>query len=183
MRPRFLAFWLSGFALGLASCSPHTAPAPTESKAAEIVQNANKRPVLIDAGLDVVPEIAKAGEPWNVAPVSGLNNYTGGSIRLSRRTVFLPGAVILVDRTDDGGVAYVRAQAGISNRCGSAAAVGAAYAELVRALNLALPDASTLTRLKSAWASKSSAIDQFEFGGARFTASGGCLPAIAIKAI
>ncbi len=183
MRSRFLAFWLSGFALGLASCGPRAAPAPAESMAAEIVHDASKRPVLIDAGLDVIPEIAKAGAPWNVAPVSSLTNYTGGSIRLSRRTVVMPGAVILVDRADDGGVAYVRAQAGVSDRCGSAAAAGAAYAELVRALNLALPDPSTLTRLKSAWASKSDAIDQFDFGGVRLTASGGCLPAIAIKAI
>ncbi len=185
MRSGFLALCLSGLALGLASCNR---PAPvgdptTGALTSEEAPAPAKRPVIVEAGVNVVLEIAKAGKPWDEATISDTNHYTGGTIQLYRRTAIMPDAVVVVDRTEDGGVSYVRAQAGASDRCSSPGAVGAAYVQLQRALELDLPDAATLARLKSDWSAKSDKIDQFEVGRIQFTASGGCRPAIALKAI
>lgn len=185
MRSGFLAFWLSAVAIGLSSCERPT-PAVESSKEALTTEEAQvpaKRPVIIEAGVNVVLEIAKAGKPWNEAAISDDNHYTGGSIQLYRRTTVMPDAVVVVDRTDDRGVSYVRAQAGMSTRCSSPDAVDGAFVELQQALKLAPLDTATMSRLRSDWSSKSDTIDQFEVGRIEFTASGGCRPAIAVKAI
>ena len=155
--------------------------APETQAAHEEAATEAARPVLIPAGLDVVPELQKAGPPWDAEPFSDQSNYTGGTIQLSRRNVSFPMGSISIDRPASGGIYSVAIRTGMGDRCGDASALGRAYAALAGPLELPLLDETQMALLNKAWSTKDGSTDIL-FRHAMVRAVGGCVSTLLIKA-
>lgn len=140
---------------------------------------AASHPVLIEAGLDIVPTIAAIGAPWNGAPIS---DNSDGAYPITRRNVFYDRGSVTVDRAEDGGIYVVRAVSGIAEKCGPPAPVAYALAALVRDMRLPTPNEAEVSLLLKAWQSKDGDTE-VQIRGARIHAVGGCLPAVTVTAI
>lgn len=153
-----------------------------ETEAAhEVAASEPARPVLIPAGLDIVPELQKAGPPWDAEPFYDRNSYTGGSVDLSRRTVMFPMGSIIIDRPASGGIYLVTVRSGMGDRCGDPSALGRAYAALAGPLEIPLPDEKQLAQIQNAWLTDDG-FTEVEFPHAMVRAIGGCISAMVIKA-
>lgn len=181
MRPRFLAFWLFGLTMHVSGCSNEPAPAQADVVAPASSDDLSRRPVLVEAGLDVVPEIAKSGSPWNGPVISDTTHFSGPPINLGLRTVVFPGGLIKIDRTDDGGIHRILVQSGVADRCGSPAVVAAAFVELTKAIPLPVADAEQVRKLQAIWSSKTTGFDEMNLRNVRVAAGGGCLPWVSVK--
>ena len=141
----------------------------------------DSKPVLAPAGLDVVPELQKAGSPWDAAPFADQTSYTGGSVDLSRRSVSFPMGSISVDRADYGGVHMVIIGSGMGERCGDPAALGRAYLALAGPLDVPLPSEAQLAELNSVWSAREG-MAEITFPKVLVRAVGGCVSQMVIKA-
>lgn len=140
------------------------------------------RPVLVPAGVDIVPDLQKAGPPWDVAPIWDRTNYTGGSIDLYRRAVSFPMGSITIDRTDYGGIHMVMVGSGVGDRCGDASALGRAYAALSAPLGIPLPNEAQIAQLQQTWAARKGMVE-INFPHVTVRAVGGCVGMMVIKAV
>jgi hypothetical protein len=165
----------------LAGCdrAPSSETAPTEDPQLELVEKG--RPVLIAAGLDVVPVIGATGEPWSGSPVGELGNHNA-SLDLTRRNTFFKQGSIVVDRAAYGGIYMVKVASGIADRCGDAAPLPKALDALLGALSLPPLLPAEKARLVSAWQSRGEEAELKIGGRARARAVGGCLKTLVLVA-
>lgn len=76
------------------------------------------QPILVKAGVDVVPAIAAAGPDWKGAALSDNTRYDS-DIATYRRVLMYGHGVIKIDRTDGGDLKMVSLSSGLADRCGS----------------------------------------------------------------
>lgn len=173
MRSVILAFWLSGFLVGCGSAQPSDAPSATA-----VATDESGRPILMPAGLDIVPEIAKAGSPWADAPLSD----HGSGYPITRRSVMYSGGLVDVDRSEYGGVDMIKVQSGIGTKCGDAAPMTRALAYLAKGTGLRLPSSPEVAKLDAAWRAPQG-WHEVTVSGALYRAIGGCLKVLVVKAV
>ena len=165
-------------ALMLAGCEDREmAAADRDSPQAPEV--ADNRPVLVPAGLDVVPIIQGAGKPWVGAPLGEDSNYTA-SVDLTRRNVYFSEGSLTIDRANAGGIYYLGIRSGIGDRCGDFQPLVQAYIELQSALDLPTLATDEISAMRSAWEKRGDA--ELNKPGVQIKAVGGCIQMLTFKA-
>lgn len=159
--------------------APSQGSAVADDAQVELIEKG--RPVLVSAGLDVVPVIGQIGEPWSGDPVGEVGNHNA-DLDLTRRDTYFKRGSIVVDRAAYGGIYMVKVTSGIADRCGEAAPLPKAFDALLVALNLPLPSPVQRERLISIWQSGDDQVELDIGGKALARAVGGCLKTLVLKA-
>lgn len=171
------------FAL-LTGCDTHSATSQKHEVTSGVAAAPTEggRPVLIAAGLDVVPLISNSGTPWRGDPFDEQGSHNA-SVDLTRRNTFYRGGSITVDRASMGGIYMIRVASGVGDRCGDPAPLKDALLNLVGPLGLDRPSDADLASFDSAWRAKNGLAEINLGGRSEVRAIGGCLPSFTIKAV